>query len=163
MRAGCSWFAIISLIGTSSYSGHRRSLSLLFVVARFNWYHLRTLLILLVVAGILFARISYLKRMGHNHRQSVARLVPAIAVSERTTGDEVEGSIRFLALGESTLGTKHFPIADEPTVKVTVLENRIGNARVIHRAVCLLAEVRPSFIRSWRTGTTGHYFARGHL
>jgi hypothetical protein len=59
-------------------------------------YRLRTLLIVLAVASVVFARIAYLKQKRDFHAMEVAKLVEAIRVVEGDDGQIME-SIRQLA------------------------------------------------------------------
>ena len=66
-------------------------------------YRLRTLLILMAVAGLLFTRIGYLKRMADFHRREVARIGGSISVAEREDEGQVAASIKELAEGDTEL------------------------------------------------------------
>jgi hypothetical protein len=45
-------------------------------------YRLRTLMMLLAMSGVVLARVAYLKRCRDWHREEVARIIAAIAVSD---------------------------------------------------------------------------------
>jgi hypothetical protein len=60
-------------------------------------YRLRTLLIVLAIVGVVFARIGYLKRMGDYHQQEAARLLTIIASAQGEDQKKVADSIRNLA------------------------------------------------------------------
>jgi hypothetical protein len=66
-------------------------------------FRLRTLLILMAVAGLLFTRIGYLKRMADFHRREVARIGGSISVAEREDEGQVAASIKELAEGDTEL------------------------------------------------------------
>jgi hypothetical protein len=97
-------------------------------------YRLRTLLILMAVAGLLFARIGYLKRMANSHRQAAANLIPGIATAERDSALGVESSVRHLASGSAMLRTI---LSDLPLGQVIVLENGAGNGVTIQNHAAL--------------------------
>jgi hypothetical protein len=66
-------------------------------------YRLRTLLILMAIAGLLFARVAYLKRMGDVHRREIARLLPNIVAAEGENHETIAASIDQLAAGDTAL------------------------------------------------------------
>jgi hypothetical protein len=90
-------------------------------------YRLRTLLILTLIAGLLFARIAYLKQKARAHRKVVANLVANLAVVERDPPEYIQAAVQFLASGGSTV--KSAVVRTSP--RITVLENGIGNGVVI--------------------------------
>src|SRR5262245_48936440 len=67
-------------------------------------YKLRTLLILLALAGMVLARIAYLKRCRDFHQQEVGRLIAAICEAEGAD-DKVADSVGDLAQAGTTVGT----------------------------------------------------------
>jgi hypothetical protein len=66
-------------------------------------YRLRTLMIVMVVCGLVFARVAYLKQMAIYHRQKAAALIPRLAASERYTISEAQDAVAFLAAGASRI------------------------------------------------------------
>jgi hypothetical protein len=64
-------------------------------------FSLRTLLIFITCAGLLFGWIAFSRQMAAYHRQESFRLVGLIARSEGNPPDEVEDKIAALAQGRS--------------------------------------------------------------
>jgi hypothetical protein len=90
-------------------------------------FRLRTLLIVMAIAGLACARVGHLKRMAADHRHAVAHLIPAIARAERDSKRGVESAVRHLATN-SVLKTI---VSDLPLGTVIILENGAGNGVVI--------------------------------
>jgi len=66
-------------------------------------FRLRTLMILLGMAGVLFARVAYLKRLGDVHRREIDRLVPSILTAEGENREMIAAAIDQLAAGDTAL------------------------------------------------------------
>ena len=66
-------------------------------------YSLRTLLILMALARLLFGRVGYLKRMGDVHRHEIARTLPSILLAEGESREKIAASINKLAVGDTAL------------------------------------------------------------
>jgi hypothetical protein len=85
-------------------------------------YRLRTLLILMAVAGVVFARVAYLKQWRDFHRREVAKLVESIRIAEgedRQIADSVNDFAiagRAIGFGNDLTQTK-FGITNGPLVR----------------------------------------------
>ena len=91
-------------------------------------FRLRTLLIVVTLFGVSFARVAYLKQSAIFHRQKAAVLVPRLAASERLTTVETQGAIEFLASGASRLWPRVVVNHDGRTV---ILESNGGRGHVV--------------------------------
>jgi hypothetical protein len=94
-------------------------------------YRLRTLLVVLAIAGLLFARVGYLKRRAEFHRQAGEDFVRGIAAAEWASEREIEECIGRLAAGHSGLETRRLRVEGGGRQGVTVVESRIGYGIVI--------------------------------
>ena len=94
-------------------------------------YRLRTLLVVVAMAGLLFARIGYLKRKAEFHRQACEDFVRGIAAVETASEKEIEESVGRLAAGHKEVETRRLRIAGGPRQSITVLESRVGYGIVI--------------------------------
>jgi hypothetical protein len=78
-------------------------------------FKLRTLLIVLAIAGMVFARIAYLKRLGDFHHREVHRLIQAITKAEG--GDNrIANSLNDFAIAGETIGT----VSDSTRTKIGI-------------------------------------------
>src|SRR5262245_48907678 len=97
-------------------------------------YNLRTLLILTAFAAILFARIGYLQRMAHWHRQRVAEVLPLIAESAGVNSSDAAKSVWHLT--QKSDGVKAI-VFEQPFQEIVVLESTTGNGLVIQNRAAL--------------------------
>jgi hypothetical protein len=97
-------------------------------------FRLRTLLILIVFAGLVFARMGHFRQKAIAHRHAAANLVPVIATAEKENTRNIESSVQHLASGSATLKTI---IARVQFREVIVLENGAGNGLVIQNNAAL--------------------------
>src|SRR5262245_33879044 len=102
-------------------------------------YRLRTLLILMAVAGAVFARVAYLKQWRDFHKREVAKLVESIRIAEgedRQIADSVnEFAMAGRAIGFGTdLTQTKFGITNGPLVRwikdSTTLEKDIATFEI---------------------------------
>jgi hypothetical protein len=91
-------------------------------------YRLRTLLILMTFAGLVFARMGHFRQQGIAHRRAAANLIPVIATAEKENARRIESSVQHLASGSASLRTIIF---DLPLGQIIVLENGAGNGVTI--------------------------------
>ncbi len=91
-------------------------------------FRLRTLLILMALAGLVFARMGHLRQKAIAHRHAAANLIPVIATAEKENARSIESSVQHLASGSALLRTIVF---DLPLGQVIVLENGAGNGVTI--------------------------------
>jgi hypothetical protein len=94
-------------------------------------YRLRTLLLFLAMAALLFARVGYLKRRAEFHRQASLNFVRGIAAAEWASEREIEESVGRLAAGHREVEVRRLRISSGPRQVVTILESRVGYGVVI--------------------------------
>jgi hypothetical protein len=96
-------------------------------------YRLRTLLILMAFAGLVFARMGDLRKKAIAHRLAAANLIPAIATAEKERAQSVESSVQHLARSPKlkTIVSKFH------SREVIVLENGAGNGMLIQNNAAL--------------------------
>lgn len=94
-------------------------------------YRLRTLLIALAIAALLFARVGYLKRRAEFHRQAGEDFVRGIAAAAWASEPEIEECIGRLAAGHSRPEIRRLRVEGGGRQAVTIVESRIGYGVVI--------------------------------
>ena len=97
-------------------------------------YKLRTLLILLAIVAMIFARVGYLNRMAAWHRHKAAEHLPLIAAAEGVTVRDAAQSIKHLTTSSSGVRTIVF---EEPFQQMAVLEGMTGNGLVVQNKAAL--------------------------
>jgi len=66
-------------------------------------YKLRTLLIVMAVAGVVFARVAYLKRWRDFHKREVAKIVESIRIAEGEDR-QIANSVNNFAMAGRAIG-----------------------------------------------------------
>jgi len=91
-------------------------------------YSLRTLLILVTVLGVLFARVAYLKQSAISHRQKAAALVLRLVANERFTAAETQNFVLFLASGASRIKPR---VLINHEGRAIILESDVGREHLV--------------------------------
>jgi len=66
-------------------------------------FRLRTLMIAMAVAGVVFARVAYLKQWRDSHKREVAKLVESIQIAEGE-GRQIADSVNDFAMAGRAIG-----------------------------------------------------------
>src|SRR4051794_27035819 len=93
-------------------------------------FRLRTLLIVITLACLCFAWLSFVRQRAQFHRSQAADLISQIAAAEQHTRDETDFGILALAAGKTPTKTTHLTIGDGPD-RVTFIESA-RTARVVN-------------------------------